>query len=146
MIRLQDDILGIYNSLTDFSGNTILGPIQYPIRVTFSESLNSLCFEQKGLKVAIYSLNYYCENLTNLKDSYLLPEDYDKLMSTLSDLVNGGKLLEDRVCLSPKPYGFKVYLMSRNLPKEGPQLLADIKFISGNSWIRRKLIKLVYKI
>ena len=81
MIRLQDDIIEIYNLLTDFSSNTLSG---LPIKVEYSESLNSLCFEQKGLKVAISVLNYYCENLKYLKETYLLPGDYDFLMSSLS--------------------------------------------------------------
>lgn len=145
MTRLQDDILGVYNSLTDFSNNTLSGPVQLPIKVEYSESLNALCFEQKGLKVAVSSLNYYCENLKNLKETYLLPEDYDRLMGSLSGIIGSGILLHDRVCLSPSRFGFRLYETQLGALKEGPQFLVDIKFVSGNSWLFKKIIKLKYK-
>lgn len=147
MVRLQDDILGIYNSLTDFSANTLLSPINLPITVRFSESLNSLCFEQKGFKVAISVLNYYCRDLKNLKETYLFPEDYDKLMSSLSGLISSGVLLHDRVCLAPEHYGFSIYETEAKttLLKNGPQLLVSCRFISGNSWLFKKITKFKYK-
>jgi hypothetical protein len=147
MVRLQDDILGIYNSLTDFSANTLLGPINLPIRVSYSESLNSLCFEQKGLKVAISVLNYYCKGLKNLKETYLYPEDYDKLMSALSGLIGSGVLLHDRVCLAPEVYGFSIYETTAQtaLLKDGPQLLTTFRFVSGNSWFFKKVTQFKYK-
>lgn len=147
MIRLQDDILSIYNSLTDFSSNTLLGPIKYPIKVYYSESLNSLCFEQKGLKVAISVLNYYCRDLLNLKESYLSPGDYDSMMSALSGLIGSGVLIHDRVCVAPVKYGFEIYETPSKTAtlKEGPQFVASVKFVSGNSWLFKKCIKYKYK-
>lgn len=147
MVRLQDDILGVYNSLTDFSANTLLSPVKLPIRVTYSESLNALCFEQKGLKVAISVLNHYCRDLKDLKDTYLYPEDYDKLMSSLSGLIGSGVLLHDRICLSPEEYGFSLYDTERQsaLLKKGPQLLTSIRFVTGNSWIFKKVTQFKYK-
>lgn len=144
MIRLQDDIIEIYNLLTDFSSNTLSG---LPIKVEYSESLNSLCFEQKGLKVAISVLNYYCENLKYLKETYLLPGDYDFLMSSLSKVIESGVLLHDRVCLAPIEFGFKVYETPSQTTrlKDGPQLLGIFKFISGNSWLFKKVTKHKYK-
>lgn len=146
MVRLQDDILLIYNSLTDFSETTLLAPIKLPIRVRYSESSNSLSFEQRGLKVSIPVLNYYCKNLRFL-DTYLVPEDYDYLMETLSRIIESGVLLHDRVCLAPVKYGFEVYDTSPQtlLLKEGPQLIGEAKFISGNSWLFKKIIKFKYE-
>lgn len=147
MIRLQDDILNIYNSLTDFSANTLLSPVKLPIRVTYSESLNALCFEQKGLKIAISILNYYCRELNNLRNTYLYPEDYDRLMSSLSGLISSGVLLHDRICLSPDKYGFSLYDTEQKITllKKGPQLLTSIKFVSGNSWFFKKVTQFRYK-
>ena len=145
MTRLQDDLLGVYNSLTDFSMNTLTNPTHLPIRVDYSESLNSLCFEQKGTKIAISVLNYYCENLKELKETYLFPEDYDHLMYSLSWVINSGHLLHDRVCLSPEKYGFKIYETSPASYKNGPQLLASVKFVSGNSWLFKRVTKYKYK-
>lgn len=145
MTRLQDDLLGIYNSLTDFSNTTLGGPIQLPISVEYSDGLNSLCFEQKGTKVAIGALNYYCENLKNLKKTYLLPDDYDKLMSSLSGVIGSGVLLHDRVCVSPTEFGFRLYETQGRYLKEGPQLLVDFKFVSGDGWFFKRIIKFKYK-
>ena len=146
MVRLQDDILLIYNSLTDFSETTLLSPIKLPIKVKYSESLNSLTFEQRGRKVSIPVLNYYCKNLKFL-DTYLIPEDYDYLMGTLSRIIESGVLLHDRVCLSPINYGFEIYDTNSytQYQKEGPQLIGEVKFISKNSWLFKKLTKLKYE-
>lgn len=144
MIRLQDDILEVYNMLTDFSSSTLSG---LPIKVEYSESLNALCFEQKGLRVAISVLNYYCENLKHLKETYLLPEDYDILMSSLSGVIESGVLIHDRVCVAPVKYGFMIYETPGQTIslKDGPQLLGDLRFVSGNSWLFKKIIKFKYK-
>lgn len=146
MVRLQDDILLIYNSLTDFSETTLLSPIKLPIKVKYSESLNSLTFEQRGRKVSIPVLNYYCKNLKFL-DTYLISEDYDYLMGTLSRIIESGVLLHDRVCLSPINYGFEIYDTNSytQYQKEGPQLIGEVKFISKNSWLFKKLTKLKYE-
>lgn len=147
MVRLQDDILQIYNTLTDFSKNTLLAPHQLPIKVEFSDSLNSLTFEQLGLKVALPVLNYYCLGLKNLTKTYLLPKDYDSLMDSMMRVIESGALIHDRVCLSPKNYGFQILDTPQTtiLLKEGPQLVADIKFVSGTSWLFKKLTKLKYE-
>lgn len=147
MIRLQDDVLLIYNSLTDFSKNTLLAPKLLPVKVGYSESSNSLTFEQQGLKVSLPVLNYFCKNLKSLKETYLLPEDYDILMDTLSRVIESGVLIHDRVCVSPIKYGFEIYETKNNtqLLKDGPQLIGRFEFVSGNSWIFKKLIKLKYE-
>lgn len=147
MTRLQDDIIYIYNTLTDFSRNTLLRPRQLPIRVSFSESLNSLCFEQRGLKVSLPVLNYYCLSLKFLKNTYLLPSDYDKMMDSFSQVISSGSLLHDRVCLAPEEYGFSIYdTPNRTVTlKEGPQLLCRIRLVSGNSWLFKKITTLKYE-
>lgn len=147
MTRIQEDILLIYNSLTDFSKNTLLAPTKLPIKVGYSESLNSLTFEQQGLKVSIPVLNYYCKDLRFLYDTFLIPEDYDYLMDSLTRVIESGVLLHDRVCLSPKKYGFEIYDSNSHTQyiKEGPQLIGRMEFVSGNSWLFRKLTKLKYE-
>ena len=145
MTRLQDDVLSIYNSLTEFSKETLLNPVHLPIKVSYSESLNSLCFEQRGYKVAVNPLNYYCENLKDLKETYLLPEDYDLMMSSLARLIGSGVLLHDRVCLSPIKYGFRIYDVRPGMLKEGPQLIDEVVVVSSNSWLFRAVTKQKFK-
>lgn len=147
MTRLQDDLLLVYNSLTDFSRTTLLAPTQLPIKVEYSDSLNSLTFEQQGLKVSLPTLNYYCKNLRTLEDTYLTPADYDLLMDSLSRIIESGVLLHDRVCLSPVRYGFEVYDTNSHTQylKEGPQLIGKVRFVSGTSWLFKKLIRLKYE-
>ena len=147
MTKIQEDILLIYNSLTDFSRNTLLAPTQLPIKIDYSESLNSLTFEQQGLKVSIPVLNFYCKNLKFLHTTYLTPRGYDSLMDSLSRIIDSGVLLHDRVCLSPIRYGFEIYDTNSHTQyqKEGPQLIGRVEFVSGNSWIFKKLTKLRYE-
>lgn len=147
MTKLQEDIIDIYNTLADFSKDTLLAPVQLPIRVGYSESLNSLTFEQRGRKVSIPVLNYYCKNLKLIKETYLIPADYDLLMGSLTRIIDSGSLLNDRVCISPVKYGFEVFETKPTfqLVKEGPQMIGKVRFISGNSWLFKKLIKLRYE-
>lgn len=147
MIRLQEDLLNVYNLLTEFSKGTLLGPYPVPIKVEYSESLNSLCFEQRGLKISVNVLNYYCQNLRDLKKTFLLPEDYIYLMDELSRVINTGALLHDRVCLGPEKYGFSLYDMVPGIQnlKLGPVLIGKFKFVSGNSWLFRKLTNRKYE-
>lgn len=145
MTKLQDDFLSIYNSLVEFSGTTLEGALLIPIKVSYDESMNSLFFEQRGKKVGITITNYYSGYLKDIKNSYLLPKDYDYLMGTLSTLIESGVLLRDRVCISPELYGFDVYETNSRELKNGPDLLGQIRFVSGNSWIFRTITKLKYK-
>ena len=147
MTKLQEDLLGLYNTLTDFSEATLLDPKPRPINVNFSEGLNSLCFEQKNLKVALSVLNYYCSGLKKIKDAYLLPEDYDTLMADLSKVINKGYLLHERVCVAPMKYGFKLYETPQGIAglQDGPQLLGSFEFVTSNSWVFKKIIKMRYE-
>lgn len=145
MTRLQDDILELYNTLTEFSDRTLQGLIHYPIHVYYDDEFKSVCFEQKGKKIVLSVLNYYCENLKNLKNSYLLPKDYDSLMFSLSEMIKSGSMLHDRICVSPMKYGFSLYETSGRSYESGPLEIGTAKFVSGNSWLFRFMVKLRYK-
>ena len=142
MTRLQDDILGVYNSLTEFSDGTLTNGL--PIKVKYDESFNALSFEQRGKKVMIQSLNYYCENLKFL-DTYMLPVEYNNLMQSLANLIGSGIMIRDRIMISPKKYGFDLYETDGMNLKEGPQRIASIELVYWNSWVFRKYVELIYK-
>ena len=147
MTELQNDLLEIYNSLVLFSKTTITTKFPKPIDVWYEKETGLMAFEQKGKTVRIPQLIYYCLNLEGLKNkTYLLPEDYDYLMSTLRELINSGKLLENRVCLSPENYGFDIYGVNNRELWKGPEIIGRMRFISGNSWIFKKIVKHRYKI
>lgn len=142
MTKLQDDIVGLYNSLTEFSDSTLSNG--YPIKVYYEEGLNAVCFEQKGRKIVIQSLNYYCENLKFL-NTYLLPGHYDLLMRSLTEIIGSGMMIRDRIMVSPTKYGFELYETPLNNIKEGPQKLAKVELVFWNSWVFRKYVELIYK-
>ena len=147
MTTLQNDILEIYNSLVIFNKETVESKFPIPIRVYFDEKLNSLVFEQKGISTRLSLPLYYSLALDELKKpTYLLPKDYDYLMSTLQGLLGSGVLIRDRVCVSPENYGFDIYCIDLKEFKKGPDLLGQVRFISGNSWIFKFLTKRKYKI
>ena len=142
MTRLQDDIIGVYNSLAEFSDNTLTNGL--PIRVKYEESFNAVSFEQRGKKVMVQSLNYYCENLKFL-DTYIMPVEYDGLMQSLASLIGSGIMIRERVMVSPKKYGFDLYETDGMNLKEGPQRIASIELVYWNSWLFRKYVELIYK-
>ena len=53
MTQLQDDLLEIYNSLVDFSDNTVKTNLPLPIKVWYESDGRLLVFEQKGKSVRI---------------------------------------------------------------------------------------------
>ncbi len=142
MLRLQEDIIGVYNSLTEFSDNTLMNGL--PIRVKYEESMNAISFEQRGKKVIVQSLNYYCENLKFL-NTYILPIEYDNLMQSLATLIGSGIMIRERLLVAPKSYGFDLYETDGMNLKEGPQKLASIELVFWNSWFFRKYVELIYK-
>ena len=147
MTDLQTDILGIYNSLVPFSKTTVTTKFPKPIEVWYEKDSRLVAFEQKGVSVRIPQLVYYCLDLEELqKKTYLLPEDYDYLMSTLKELINSGRLLEGRTCLSPENFGFDIYGVNMRELWKGPEILGKIRFISGNSWFFRRLVKRRFKL
>ena len=142
MTRLQDDIVGFYNDLTDFSDQTLINGV--PIRVYYDEKMNALCFEQRGRKIMNQALNYYCENL-KLLNTYLLPEHYDNLMRTLAEMIGSGVMIRERILIKPKKYGFELYeTQARNL-KDGPQRVSNLDLVFWNSWLFKKYVKFNYK-
>lgn len=145
MTTLQNDLIEIFNSLTEFNQNTIITNHPSPIKVSYDIESRQLVFDQKGKSVRMSMPNYYCFALEDIKKpTYLLPEDYDILMSNLQEVINSGKLLEDRVCLSPENFGFDIYFVNIREIWKGPELIGSMRFISGNSWWFRLKIKLKY--
>ena len=147
MTELQSDILEIYNSLVPFSKTTITTKFPKPIEVWYEKNTGLMVFEQKGISVRIRQLVYYCLDLEELqKKTYLLPNDYDYLMSTLKELINSGRLLDGRTCLSPENFGFDIYGVNLRELWKGPEILGKLKFISGNSWFFKRLVKRRFKL
>lgn len=141
----QEDILEIYNSLVVFNDAIMKAPNPKPITVRLEKETNFLIFENAGISVRVLNTVYFCLGLEDLKkETYLLPEDYDNLMASLQYLIKSGYLLNERTLVSPENYGFDVYAV---FPKEylkGLQLVAGVRFISGNSWWFKLKTKLRY--
>lgn len=144
--RLQEDLIEFYNSLVSFSKTTVSTNIPVPITVRYEKESRMIVFEQKGVSVRTNIPIYYCLGLEDLeKPTYLLPEDYDYMMSTLRDLISSGKLLEDRTTLSPEDYGFDIYAVDINELWKGPRIIGNVRFISGISWWFKFKVKRKYK-
>lgn len=146
MTTLQDDLLEIYNSLVGFSKKTLEGPFPLPIKVSYEGQSHILAFEQMGTSSFLITPTYYCLGLEELKKpTYLLPHDYDYLMSTLQFLIGSGELIKPRTILSPENYGFDIYATDPKILSKGPSVLGQIRFVSGTSWLFRYLTKRKYK-
>lgn len=147
MTTLQNDILEIYNSLVVFSDNTVKSSFPTPIKVWYEADSRLLVLEQKGNSVRIGLPVYYCLALEDLKKpTYLLPEDYDYLMSNLLSLLNSGELIKDRTVLSPENYGFDVYATNIRELWKGPDIIGRVRFVSGTSWLFKFIVKRKYKL
>lgn len=147
MTRLQDEIIEIYNTLQEFSKETLEGTVKKPIMVSYDLENQSLKFSQGSKTRYLQILNYYCGKLKTLKDTYLLPEDYDYLMRTLQGLIKNNILVNDYVCISPEVWGFDVLLATPQpvIFKDGPIVMGEVRFASGNSWIFKLITKYKYK-
>lgn len=146
LVRLQDDLLETYNALTSFSKSN--NPTE-PIKVRLDKNAigSPLVLEYKGTTVRLRIPWYYCLGLEYLeKPSYLLPKDYVRLMSSLRSLIMSPLIIEDRTCLSPENYGFDVYAIDPKEFNKGLGLIGSIRFVSGNSWIFKLLVKWRYKL
>ena len=146
--RLQEDLIEIYNTLVMFSDTTVNTNIPSPIVVRYERDSRMLVFEQRGLSARTNLPIYYCLGLEDLEEStYLLPEDYDYIMSSLRDLINSGRLLEDRTTLSPENYGFDIYAVNTYTSElwKGPGIIGRIRFVSGTSWWFKFKTKRKYK-
>lgn len=150
MTTLMDDLKSLYNDLTTFNEGTILNQFPLPIKVQFNKERNALFFEQRGKSILSHVPVYYSlglrEDLEN--PTWLLPQDYDRLMASLYHVImdGNGYLLRDRTCLSPENYGFSIYSQDPHEPWKGPELISTIRFISGNNWLWKKWICRKYKI
>lgn len=144
---LQNDFLEIYNSLVMFSDDTVKSNLPSPIKVHYEKDSRLLVFEQKGKSARLYLPIYYCLDLDSIqKPTYLLPEDYDYLMSTLQDLITSGILLQDRTLCSPENCGMDIYSTRLENLNDGLDLIGVIRFISGNSWFFKWKVKRKYRI
>lgn len=147
MTTLQNDLIEIYNSLVLFSNDIIELPNPSPIKVYYEKESRLLVMELKGKSVRLWTPVYYCLGLEDLgKPTYLLPEDYDFLMSELKRIIDSGLLLQERTSLSPENYGFNIYAVNRTELWKGPEIKAGIFFISGHGWLFRWLVKRKYKL
>ena len=144
---LQNDFLEIYNSLVMFSDDTVKSNLPSPIKVHYEKDSRLLVFEQKGKSARLYLPIYYCLDLDSIqKPTYLLPEDYDYLMSTLQDLITSGILLQSRTLCSPENCGMDIYSTRLENLNDGLDLIGVIRFISGNSWFFKWKVKRKYRI
>lgn len=147
MTTLQNDLLEIYNSLVVFSSTTITTKFPKPIIVCYEKDSRLLVFEQSGKSVRLGIPVYYCLDLEGIQEkTYLLPKDYDYLMSTLQELINTGVLINNRTCLSPENYGFDIYGVNIKELWKGPDILGRIRFVSGKSWLFKKITKRKFKL
>lgn len=147
MIKLQEDIIGIYNSLIVFNKDTIISNFPLPIKVRFEKEYSMLVFEQNTKSVRLRTPVFYCEDLVNLvKPTYLLPEDYDYLMANLQSAITSGNLIKDRVILSPERYGFDIYITDEKELWKGPKLISSARFVSGNNFLFKWLTRKKYKL
>lgn len=146
MTTLQTDLIDIYNSLTTFSKKTLDEKFPTPIVVSFKEEDNQVIFEQGGTSVRLSLPLYYCLGLEDLKTpTYLVPEDYDYLMSTLQSMIGSSELLKDRTVLSPENYGFDIYSVDLRQFSKGPRPIGTIRFVSGTGWLFRLKTKFKYR-
>jgi hypothetical protein len=144
---LLEDIKEIYNSLIIFNEDIIESPRPQPIKVYYEKDSRLLVFELKGKSVRLWTPIYYSLGLDNLiKYTYLLPEGYDYLMSELKRIIDSGLLIKDRTVLSPENYGFDIYAVNQNELWKGPEIKANIIFISGHGWLFRWLVRRKYKL
>ena len=145
MTKLQEDLLEIYNSLVIFSKETLEGPVPIPIKVTYDIEYKALVFNQRGKTVYLQLPNNYSMELSNIKDSFLLPEDYDYIMSTLSSLIGSGVLLKERTTVAPVRFGFDIYTPDSAKPELGSQVIGKIRFVSSCNPIWKWITSRKYK-
>ena len=146
MIQLQNDLLEIYNTLVIFSSD-LNSSRPKPIKVFFERDSRLLAMELNGKSVRLRVPIYYSLGLDDLeKPTYLLPEDYDLLMSELKQIINSGELIKERTILSPENYGFDIYATTLEELWKGPEIKASIRFVSGHGWLFRWLVKRKYKL
>lgn len=142
MPRLQDELLEVYNNLSEIS-DTVLGDHPSPVSVSFDTRMGCLAFKVYSKSLYLRQLNYYLLRPDKIKNAWLLPGDYDELMSSFLRLIKSGRLIQDHILVTPDYNGFQIYQTDpRNLSR-GPQELGTLTFVSGQgrwfSWrVRQK--------
>ena len=96
MPKLQEDLLEVYNNLSEIS-DTVLGDQPSPVLVSFDTRMGCLSFKVLGKSLYLRQLNYYLLRPDKIKDAWLLPGDYDNLMSGFLKLIKSGRLIQDHV-------------------------------------------------
>lgn len=140
MISIQEDLIFFYNEMTKYSS-------ELPIGVKYNIENKTIQFRQYSKTSNFSVLNNYCKSLRNLTDTTaLLPSDYITMMNSLKSLINSGKLINERVLVSPEKYGFSVFLAEGTAPEFGPLEVSKIRIISSNWWLFRKIMKIRYKL
>lgn len=145
MTKLQEDLLEIYNSLVIFAKETLEGPIPIPIKVTYDLEHKALVYTQRGKTLYLQMPNNYSMSLSEIKDSFLLAEDYDYNMSTLSSLIGSGVLLKERTTVAPMKYGFDLYATDPMKIELGAQVIGRIRFVSSCNPLWKWYINKKYK-
>lgn len=135
---LERDLLEFYNNLINVN-------VDLPIGVFYSRANRCLVFTQYNWRMDVGMLNYYCKDLVKIKRTALLPEDTKELLDTLRSLINSTKLGEDRVLITPTKYGMEIYRANPMIMDIGPVKLGELKFISSNGWLFRRIVNWRYK-
>lgn len=128
MIKLHSDILEVYNALTVYSKDTLEG---LPLKVSYSPSLRAVIFEQMGKQVVTQIPLYYCRGLDKIGTTWLTSEDYDNLMYNLKEVIESGKMTDERVCVTTEKYGFSIWCSDPKRMTEGPKLIGGVRFVSS---------------
>ena len=140
MISVQEDIITFYNEMTKYSP-------EIPIGVRYDIKNKVVVFRRHGKTSNFSLLNNYCKSLRKLTDTTaLLPEDYNIMMKSLRKLIDSGRLLDERILISPDDYGFSVMETNRSAQEFGPLVISNVKIISSNWWLFRKIMQIRYKL
>lgn len=135
---IKADLLELYNNLINVK-------VDLPVGVMYSKPNRCVVFTQYSWRMDVSMLNYYCSDLVKIKRTILLPEDLRKLLDNLKLLINSPMITKDKVLVSPTKYGFNVYRTNPNNLSLGPIKLGEIKLISSNNWLFRKIVNIRYK-
>lgn len=68
------------------------------------------------------------------------------MMKSLRKLIDSGRLLDERILISPDDYGFSVMETNRSAQEFGPLVISNVKIISSNWWLFRKIMQIRYKL
>lgn len=135
----------IGRDLLEFYNNLINVKVDLPVGVMYSKINKCLVFTQYSWRMDVSVLNYYCSDLVKIKRTILLPEDLRDLLDNLKLIINSPNINQDRVLISPIKYGMEIYRANPMNLSLGPIKLGELKFVSSNNWLFRKIVNLMYK-